>query len=405
MYKRLLLTLMALILSLGSAQAQVVTPSFDPTMSAESASAISRRDEGSVVGLITVTGTGTREFGAANSLVSNAALTNANVSTGDKLADIKLGVANKFATPSVIFSTTTDKFSFEAWLTSGLTQLAELDEGGKKASLLNDGHTALLATEATMTIVADGSTIEQETTLHRMHVYGSYNLSENLAIGIGYKQEKQPTTTTKSYSSTAVSTAAGVGVTLTDTELTNTDDMKTTGVTLNYRLGALHFVGGIESVTDQTTGDSTNNVQNSWQNTVFGVGFLSGKPGSTQFRAEYSQKSSSSSAEAASGSNSVNYHQKTVITRMSADVKVGDLVFAYLNKTEKFSELNVSGSTVATTEEKITTQYGGSFVPEKGLTFSLYAFSISNDDKGTDESTTDTKYSIDGLRIHVGLKF
>ncbi len=266
---------------------------------------------------------------------------------------------------------------------------------GELYSNLGDG----LKTDVEQKITSIGNTklniFKEE---KKLRVNLAYVFGETLSVGLGYsnnnvkQREEQAGTVPGAY----------------DNE--ETTDITTTGtsVTASFRLAEIFFLaGGIESVKETGTYEHLNNlttvktskdfVENSWTNTMYGLGVIIGDPGDTQFRAEYSMISSPESEEKDSTSvEQDSLHPQTTTTFISAEVKFGDFLIGYNSETEKEAELNDEEV------ESIVTNAGIGWVPLEGLSVSVYSLDHKQTTKNnTGESVVNPK----GWRLFIGYNF
>ncbi len=228
----------------------------------------------------------------------------------------------------------------------------------------------------------------------------AYVLGETLSIGLGYSSENDKT-------QEDIESVAYV------TSLKLETDVNTVGTSLSasYRLADIFFVAaGMESVKQTGTSKSEgtnqgvaqnydkNFVENSWTNTMYGLGVLIGDPGETQFRVEYSMISSPESEEkddTAVEENSL--HPQTTTTFISVEAKFGDFLLGYLGETENEAEIGSDPEI-----ETITTSMGIGWVPLEGLSVSLYSL---NNKQTTKRDSGDAVANLAGFRFFIGYNF
>ncbi|MCG8333570.1 MAG: hypothetical protein MJE63_03575, partial [Proteobacteria bacterium] len=224
----------------------------------------------------------------------------------------------------------------------------------------------------------------------------AYVFGETVSIGIGYRsinnKQKQETT-------------VGANTEQTDTDVTTVG----TSISGSIRLAEIFFIAaGMESVKETGTYKTeglllpadadTDFVENSWTNTLAGLGVIVGDPGDTQFRAEYSMISSPESEEKDdAGVEETSEHPQTTTTFVSAEVKFGDFLIGYNNETEIEAELNGKES------ETITTSIGIGWVPLEGL--SISAYSLENKVTSKDDSLGESVVNPTGWRLFIGYNF
>lgn len=232
-----------------------------------------------------------------------------------------------------------------------------------------------------------------------LRLNAAYVIGEAISIGVGYfsinEKERQEAEIT------AAATTSEV-----ETETTETG----TSLSASFRIADMFFVAaGMEmvSLTGTKTSDTTSPlgtdssdqdfVENSWNNTMWGVGFISGEPEETQFRVEYGQISSpESEEEAESADEADSVHPQTTTSFASAEVKFNNFLLGVLNETEKQAEINDEEV------EKVTTSIGLGWQPMEGLTASLYSV---NHKKTT--TTNDGEFEVNptGYRFFIGYNF
>ncbi len=215
----------------------------------------------------------------------------------------------------------------------------------------------------------------------------AYVISETVSIGLGYYS--------MNYTSKSVKDS---------TE--DSTDLTTTGTSLSasVRLADIFFVaGGMETVNQVGTYDKKGSepssgdfVENSWTNTMFGLGIVTGDPGDTQFRVEYSMINSPESEKTETGK-APSEHPETKTTFVSAEAKFGEFLIGYLSETEKQAEIGGKKEV-----ETITTSMGVGWVPREGLSVSLYSLNNKRTDK---QDIGESTANLTGFRFFVGYNF
>ncbi len=193
----------------------------------------------------------------------------------------------------------------------------------------------------------------------------AYIYDEMVSIGIGYKNTNLKTRTE----------LAG-----TTSETQETKDLTTTGLSasISWRLAEIFFLAaGMESVTENGNYESASSstaasdggyVENTWTNTFYGIGLMSGDPSETQFRLEYSVISSPEAEADAEGDKAAAKHPETTHSFATIEAKFSGLLIAYQNETKLEKELdNVE-------KEIVTTMLGLGWQPRQGLMFSIYSW-------------------------------
>jgi len=165
-----------------------------------------------------------------------------------------------------------------------------------------------------------------------------------------------------------------------------------TGASVTAQLGSVFFMAlGIELVDEA----ESNFVANSWSNTSYALAVMTGKPDKTQLRVEYSSTSSDEVEEAAANGRARNIHRDTSVTRLSAEIRMGDLLLS-LNQ-EKQTELADNVFYSVDTETN-TTKYGIARVPQNGWIFGAYVIT-KKETTGSSEDITNA------TRFHIGYNF
>lgn len=239
----------------------------------------------------------------------------------------------------------------------------------------------------------------------------SYILVDSLSLGLGYRQlgktVKQIDVITSTHA--AFTNAGGL---VQSSEVTRETNETAMGITASWQIAELLYLAlGMESVTltgssrtvqnasasSPTASDTkVNYVDNAWTNMIFGVGMLTGEPGNTQFRFEYSMISSPESKKEASGLKIASVHPKTTLTYMNLEAKFGDFFVSARN--EKEVEEKVDNR-----EGTITTNWMGlGWQPESGISVSVYSYASEIIEK---DSNGEVKFLPAGYRINVGFNF
>lgn len=236
----------------------------------------------------------------------------------------------------------------------------------------------------------------------------AYILAETLSVGLGY------------YSTTTKDKQIRVGAnvllvppsTFGSIDAEQVDEYTTTGTSLtaSWRLGDIFFLaGGMENVTmtgTQSTSTTTSlsgssstsadYVENSWTNTLYGVGMVTGSPGDTQFKLEYSIISSPESEKDAEGTKLASSHAQSTTSFAVAEAKFGDFLVGYQSITDKEAEINDEEN------ETVTSFAGVGWQPQEGLTLSLYSFDRK---VTTKDSSGELTIAPKGYRFFIGYNF
>ncbi len=273
---------------------------------------------------------------------------------------------------------------------------------GELYSNLQDG----VKTDVELDGIANVNKFNTYTEGKKLRVNLAYVIGETLSIGLGYYKHDD---TKKEDFDGLADFGGGFQSTVfeSDEELTTTG----TSVTASFRLAEVFFLaGGMENVNqtgsfkrEGTYGASPipvdkDYVENSWTNTMYGLGVIIGDPGETQFRAEYSQIASPESEEKDdSGQKLTSEHAKTTTTFISAEVKFGDFLIGYQTETEDVAEIGSEDE-----EETVLTHVGIGWVPLEGLAVSLYSM---NNKKTTKKDSGDSVVHPSGWRLFIGYNF
>jgi hypothetical protein len=239
----------------------------------------------------------------------------------------------------------------------------------------------------------------------------AYVIGDMVSVGLGYSSISDKTKIQKSGSNVLLQSDPTPVFGLYDSEEVSETTTVGTSVSASFRLAEIFFIAaGMESVIENGTfkneeatslGSITvdgDYVENTWTNTMYGVAFLTGDPGETQFRAEYSMISSPESEKDAEGSKFKASHPQTTTTFATVEAKFSDFLIAYQSETEKEAELNDKE------KESVKTLMGLGWQPMSGLTVSLYAF--ENKTTQTDSSkNTEQIFNPKGYRFFIGYNF
>lgn len=333
MFKKFFLTAILGCLAL-SANAQIATPNLDYGFHVENAAAAGWKVANSV-GLIIADANG-EIAGSDNSDADGEVQSGLSAGGRDEEGNL----------PSVIGVLKADAFTAEVYSTlgEGVRTDYEWEENGGVAELYN---------------------YQSDRDL-RVNV--AYLIGENLSIGAGYR-------------SSGYKEDFNVDVFGTTQQAFEIDTTETgMSLSLSYRLAEVFFIGlGMESVTSTGTYDYTDAsfdfdldyVDNSWTNTIMGIGFMTGDPDATRFRAEYGMISSPASEEdgdvTAGEADSV--HQKTTTTFAALEAQFNSILLSYLLETEKIDESDAGDDG----EESTLTKMGVGWQPMEGFTVSFYS--------------------------------
>lgn len=244
---------------------------------------------------------------------------------------------------------------------------------------------------------------DKETRINLAYIFG-----EVLSVGLGYYSSKDTTKQIRNDDNAYNSELS----TFHSYSSESTEEINTTGTSLtaSWRISEIFFVaGGMESVkqtgnmkseqTSSVAGSSSSEadyVENSWSNTLLGIGLMMGQPGETQYRLEYSMINSPESVKDADGDKLASSHAQTTTSIVSAEAKFSNFLFGYRNETEKEAELDDEET------EAVSTLLGLGWQPEAGLTVSLYSF---NKKTTTTDADSEGEYTTNGYRFFVGYNF
>ena len=242
----------------------------------------------------------------------------------------------------------------------------------------------------------------------------SYLLGESLSLGLGYRQigitRKTVSTATVVAPDTVLS--ALPTTTVVSQEVTKETTETAMAITASWQMAEMFYLAlGMESVSltgskrtvanqsmqaSSASDTKANYVDNAWTNTIFGLGLLTGEPGDTQFRVEYSMASSPESKKEASGAKLESSRPKTTQTYMNLEAKFGDIFISAKNEKEMEAKMDEEEQTVT------TTWVGLGWQPESGITVSAYSFAREVVNK---DSNGEMKFLPSGYRINVGFNF
>ncbi|MBU2514995.1 hypothetical protein KJ966_27050 [bacterium] len=336
---------------------------------------------------------------------------------GEESGDVKAGLPAKGPDESGSIPFLLAAYRGETWgaelytnLTSGLNSDIEID--------LN-----ITGGLDTMNIYKE----EKEKRLNLAYVFG-----EMLSVGLGYssinlENKYEVDAASAVFPVIDPSTGAVLGSTTTTIDIDLTKKFTTTalGLSASLRMADMFFIAaGMENVNQTGTYEQeailnvtgvgtftdsvgTDYVENSWTNTMYGLGVVYGEPDETQFRMEYSVISSPKSEKDADGDKKASDHPATTTTFATLEVKWNNVLIAYQNEVEKEEELNDNDS------ESVTTLMGLGWQPMEGLTVSLYSFNrevtmnVANVSVAgvTSYAVEEIKVKPSGFRIFLGYNF
>ena len=222
----------------------------------------------------------------------------------------------------------------------------------------------------------------------------AYVIGEVLSVGIGYSN---------------VNVRNKYALAGTSMEYQQLTDSTETGMSLtaSYNIGNVVFIaGGLESVTQngsyeeassQTGSTEADFVENSWTNTLYGIGFITGDPTETQFRLEYSVISSPESEKEAESDKMASYHPETTHSFATIEAKFSEFLISYQNETE--SEKKIDGFE----RETVTAMLGLGWQPMEGIAVSVYSWDRKITIK--EDSLGDFEAMPKGYRFIVGYNF
>lgn len=347
---------MLLIFSYLSANAQIATPLLDRTMKVQSSAAAGWRDS-STVGLQAVSATGKM------------------TADSEEVGDVTIGGS----IPAILAAFKGEAIGLELYLSTDTTKKADLTfpVGGGLPDQEVD--------------------IEQklpETRLSLAYVFG-----EALSVGLGYRVNETKNIQTVA-GTVGVHPVTGLPIIYTSPVTTSDYTETETGlmVSASLKLGEMFYVaGGMENVGVKTSAATgSDSVDNTWSNTIVGLGLLVGDAGESRFRVEYAIIQSPESVKAAETGKNAHTHYKTDFNSISLEALFGSISLSYNMETEKIDN---------TDEEKnVTTQMGAGWMPEEGLTVSAYMINV----KQTQTDATDGSETIvepKGFRVNVGWNF
>jgi hypothetical protein len=227
-------------------------------------------------------------------------------------------------------------------------------------------------------------TIDQ--TLGETRLGLSYLLNDTLSLGLGYRKNQNVSEMDKTV------TVTGFGSTTSGSKSTETETANSLSV--SWVLSEIFFLtGAMESVSYLNATDGTDDTTASWSSMGYGIGLMTGSPGDTRFRLEYSL----SQIPKCKDNNDKVIMEKSTIAYASLGAQFGDYFVELRNKSES-SEKDEAGSEMAT----VTTMYGGGWMPDNGWSFSAYAFGFQKTRK---ESSSEMIFSPSGYRIQVGFNY
>ncbi len=403
--KRAITTALAsgfLLLSSLGAHAQIATPLLDPGFPALSAAATGWRTNSSV-DLIYVSAEGDITAVTPAGDVKIGEVAGAAAAEGEE---------DSQALPGFIGVFKADTFAAELY--GGLGDGTKTD-----MAVIGDLTTEdLSALSLTPSAGLTGLLSYEEESTTRVNL--SYVIDEFLSLGAGYRQvatKSKEISTALGYAYAtdfgAPSTAAFTGLGTEESEVTETG----TSLVASWKIAELFYLaGGMESVnwsgsvksstvytfggaTVHDTGEqSADFVANSWTNTILGLGFLSGEPGETQLRAEYSMILSPESKKENEGTKVGKNHRKTTSTFANFEIVFSNILLSYQSENSKIAELDGDGEEM----ESTTTLMGLGWIPEESFTVTAYAYNSAVTQKTTN---SEVKMDPSGLRLVVGWNF
>ena len=394
MFKRLLFSSFLLCFAL-SVNAQIATPLFDPGFYVYGSAATAWYPNSSV---------NLNAVDAKGDVESNVTIDG----SATKVGDVKAGLSGKGPDNSSSLPTFTGVYKGES-----LAAKLNIGIGG---GLLTDIDTEIdLKATSPTTAAAIGTgtgalstkTYKDETDT-RAHL--AYIVGKNLSIGLGVRQGVLKTTTQDNYVVTAalspaVCASLGAGLVTSCTvnqEETTEFSTNSTSINVSWKLAEIvYLAAGVESVnqsgTKETAAGTSDYVANSWMTTMYGVGLMTGKPGETQFRAEYSLISEPESVKDADGTKLESVKEKTTFTFMSLEAKFSNFLLSYQSETESYDY-----SATDLEYNSITNWMGVGWQPQKGLSVSLFTL---NKEVVRKSGTSEMKMKPSGTRLTVGYAF
>jgi len=385
MKKILFLTIVTCVVSL-TANAQVATPYLDASAHSTGPAAAGWR-YASVVS------------GYAASVSSSKVTSNANA-VGD---EIEIGEIKKSAAmPPITAAYRGENLGAEFYYSSGVA--TEVDAEWNFAALLPDWQSNTVETEDNMRI-------------NLAWVFG-----EVLSLGFGYWTEKVELTEDSTFYVPPSDLPPPLNLLITDpyasvtTDSTFTTNRTVTSLMVSWRLmDMIYLAGGIENEaqTIEASGTqtfasatfpasasslSTTFVDNSWSNTVLGIGVVVGAPEESQFRAEYAINKSPESKKDASGGDAAFYHPETDTTYASLEAKFGQILVTYRMVKEEQKEID--NNEVEVVDENTTTGVG--WMPLEGISVMAY---METSKKTTKEGSSKSVLEGNGYGLSVSWLF
>ncbi|MDH5561283.1 MAG: hypothetical protein OEY59_10580 [Deltaproteobacteria bacterium] len=182
------------------------------------------------------------------------------------------------------------------------------------------------------------------------------------------------------------------------------DEQNGFGAGLSFRMGALYFAYGMESVTEK---ESLVKVGNGWDNQMFGVALMTDRTKSgNQFRLEYSKKVSVESEKLAEGVLIKNQHDKNSNSRFSLELQPSQFENWIIN----YEKQTLIESPIAQAQDinQEYETYGLIFRPKKGWIAGAYVISgtetilwPSSDQSVSTSTTSKSNY----YRLNLGYSF
>ena len=133
----------------------------------------------------------------------------------------------------------------------------------------------------------------------------------------------------------------------------------------------IYLAGGIENIAQNAEVSGGLDIDdNSWSNTVFGIGVVVGEPEESQFRVEYSMSQSPESVKDGDGTTTWDHiHHATDTTYTSLEAKFGSFLVTY--RAVKAEEKKIDDNTEFVVDEDTTAGIG--WMPFEGFSAMVYA--------------------------------
>ncbi|MDT8446094.1 MAG: hypothetical protein RRB13_04270 [bacterium] len=191
------------------------------------------------------------------------------------------------------------------------------------------------------------------------------------ALGVSSTYETVGSTSQFSFAYLLKQLSLGGSYRSSSTQRSSYDDQKETGLGLSatYQLGRVFFAGfGVEQVSQPESYRPAVD----WNVTSYGFALMAGKPDETLLRLEYANQRSLRAA--AEGTYYNNVHQESVLTQLTAEIKMTNLLLSA--RTETTSRLEWSEYNLSSGELK-TSRVGLGWVPSNGWIISGYQTSYT----------------------------